>query len=147
MKPALGIALWALFAAVGNAIYVYGARKAVTGQSTYLFITGVLVCSAAMVAAMSATTKQPDAAEMFQRTWPMMLLAGAGAAITFIGFQGLFANYGPSQYSVYAMFALLTTSIGIGVLVFKENFNIYHGLAMVCAMAALVFFFLGQNKK
>lgn len=146
MKPVIGIALWALLAAIGNAIYVYGSRRAETGQSTYLFITGVLVCSAAMVAAMSVTTKQPDAAAMLQRTWPFMLISGLGAAVTFIGFQGLFSNYGASQYSVYAMFALLTTSIGVGALVFRENFNIYHGLAMVCALASLVFFFLGQNK-
>jgi drug/metabolite transporter (DMT)-like permease len=147
MKPALGIALWALLAAVGNGLYVYGAKKASTGNSTYLFITGVLVCAAALVAAMSLTEKSGDAAAMFQRTWPFMLLSGVGAAVTFIGFQGLFSTYGPSQYSVYAMFALLTTSIGVGVIVFREKFNIYHGLAMVCALAALVFFFLGQNKK
>lgn len=147
MKPIVSLALWALLAAVGNGIYVYGTKRAETGSNPYLFIAGVLVCAAALVAAMTATAPPTDAGALLQRTWPFMLIAGFGAAVTFVGFQGLFSNHGAGPYAVYAMFALLTTSIGVGVLLFKENFNIYHGLAMVCALASLVFFFLGQNKQ
>ena len=76
----------------------------------------------------------------------MMGISGLGFFLTFIGFFLLFTNYGASQYALYASISIVTTTLGVGVLIYREDFNIYKVAAMVLAIAAIVLFTYGNSK-
>jgi len=47
---------------------------------------------------------------------------------------------------VYAVLSIITTSIGVGVICYKEPFNMYHAGALFLAVLAICFFSYGQYK-
>ncbi len=79
------------------------------------------------------------------RNYRWTLLSGVGFYLTFIGFYFLFTRFGASYYVLSAVLSILTTSILVGVLLFQEAFNFYYGLSVLCAIAAIVLFSLGQK--
>ena len=74
------------------------------------------------------------------------LISGFGLFITYIGFNLLYSRYGAAQYILYAVISILTTSIFVGIFIFRENFNIYHMLSVITAAATIGLFSLGQAK-
>ena len=71
---------------------------------------------------------------------------GVGFFVTFLGFFLLYSRLGASYYIVYAVLAIITTSIGVGVLVFKEPFNGYHVSALLFAIVSIVLYGIGHSK-
>jgi len=74
-----------------------------------------------------------------------ILITGIGLFITYIGFYFLYSRFGASYYIIYAVISIITTSIIVGVLVFKDTFNIYYLLSIVTAITTIVLFFMGQQ--
>jgi len=117
--------LYATIAAVGNALFALGQRKATGVENGLLFVglcafvamSGALVCA--------------------------LLI---GAVDVDLGFHLLYTRYGASQYALYAVLSILTTTIGVGILWLKEPVTIYHKLAIALALAAMVLFSIGQSK-
>ena len=66
--------------------------------------------------------------------------------ITFVGFYWLYSQQGATNYIVYALLSILTTSIGVGLIIFREPFNKYHIISGVLAVCAILFYGLGQSK-
>ena len=69
---------------------------------------------------------------------PPMLVTG------FIGFYLLYSQYGAVYYVVYAVLSIITTSVGVGILIFREPFNPYQVGALILAILAIVLFSYGQ---
>lgn len=145
MKPLVAMLTFGLVAAIGNAIFVFGNRKAQADSSPMLFVAGGLIAAAAMLVVISPLFPLQNTVEMARQNWLPMALCGLGTAITYVGFYFLYTSSGASSYAVYAMLSLLTTSVGVGAIIFREKFTLWHGLAIIAAFASLAFFFIGQR--
>ena len=77
--------------------------------------------------------------------WKFVLMTGCGFFISFLGFYLLYTGFGASSYILYAVISILTTSIGVGVFCYREPFNLYHTLSLLCALLTIVFFSYGQH--
>jgi drug/metabolite transporter (DMT)-like permease len=142
MKPLL----FALLAAIGNALFVYGQRGAPQSANPFLFTLGaVAVCFVLFVAAAGYYRDAGDLAYVSANV-KNIIISGFGFFITFVGFFLLYTQYGASYYIVYALMAILTTSVGVGVLIYREPFNVYQWLALVLAMAAIALFTYGRGR-
>ena len=74
-----------------------------------------------------------------------MLLGGVGFFVTFLGFYLLYSGYGASQYALYATISILTTSLGVGVFVFREPLNTYQIIALALAFASVGMWSYGRS--
>ena len=138
--------LFALLAACGNALFVYGQRSSTNSANPFLFmLCAVTVCSCLFLAATLAWQTSGNLAYVAANL-TSILISGAGFFTTFVGFYLLFTNYGASQYPLYAVLAILTTSLGVGVMVFREPLNAYQMLAMVLAVLAIALWTYGRSK-
>jgi drug/metabolite transporter (DMT)-like permease len=73
-------------------------------------------------------------------------LSGTGLFLTYIGFNLLYSKYGASQYVLYAVLSIITTTIIVGIFWLKEPVNVYHKIAIAAAILAVVLFSIGQSK-
>jgi drug/metabolite transporter (DMT)-like permease len=136
--------LFAAFAACGNAVFVYGQRRAAVAANPFLFLLGaVLVCSTLFVGATLVFRTPGDPAYVTQNI-TSIVISGVGFFITFVGFYLLYSQFGAVYYIVYAIFSIITTSIGVGVLIYKEPFNSYQFGALILAVLAIVLFNYGR---
>lgn len=138
--------LFALTAAVGNALFALGQKQSAAVGNGLAFVA----CSAllAMVLALaSAPLVGPPAYAMVLRDhFLAIVLSGVGLYLTYLGFNLLYSKYGASYYILYAVLSIVTTAILLGVFWLKEPFNLYHKLALVCAMATVILFSMGQGR-
>ena len=138
--------LFATLAAIGNAIFVYGQRGAATSENPFLFMGfAVLTCLAFFTVAV-LVYRTPDDTAYVAANWRMILLSGFGFFVTFVGFFLLFNKFGASQYTLYAVISILTTSIGVGVFLYRESINLYQIAGTALAVAAIVLFAYGKAK-
>src|SRR5690606_7121176 len=123
LQSALNVAL---LAAAGNALFVFGQRRAEASNNPFLFILGALVvCTTAF----ALTTPLFDSTGMggyVRRNVPWIIISGAGFYLTFVGFYFLYSRFGASYYVLYAVLSILTTSVFVGLILFKEPVNGYH---------------------
>ncbi len=138
--------MFALLAAVGNAIFVFGQRGADQSENPFLFtLFSVGVCTVLFFGA-SYIFKTPADMDYVVSNYRNILISGVGFFITFIGFFLLYSRYGASYYIVYAVLSIITTSIIVGIVIFREPFNIYHLGAVCSAMLTVFLFWCGQMK-
>jgi drug/metabolite transporter (DMT)-like permease len=136
--------LFAGIAAIGNALFVYGQRGSGQSGNPFLFICGaVSICTLLFLTA-SFICKSGSDISYIASNYGNILISGIGFFITFIGFYLLYSRFGASHYIVYAVMSIMTTSIGVGVICYKEPFNIYHVGAMLLAMLSICFYSYGQ---
>jgi drug/metabolite transporter (DMT)-like permease len=74
-----------------------------------------------------------------------ILLAGSGLFLTYLGFHLLYTRYGVSQYVLYAVLSILTTTVFVGIIWMREPVNGYRIAAIVLAMGSIVLYSLGQS--
>ena len=138
--------LFALLAAVGNALFVYGQRGSATAENPYFFILATLLVCNLLYVAFALGHKAPLELAYLQENARFILLSGIGFFVTFVGFYLLYSQQGAASYMVYALLSILTTSIGVGLLLFREPFNKFHVISGGLAAAAILFYGLGQNR-
>ena len=129
--------LFALVAAIGNALFVYGQRGTRPSANPFIFMLGaVIVCTLlfGIVTGLSRGSLEPN---YVAANYRFIVISGVGFFVTFLGFYLLYSRFGASYYVVYAVLSIIATSIGVGVLIYKEPFNVYHGLSILLAIAAV----------
>jgi len=136
--------LFAGIAAIGNALFVYGQRRAATANNPFIFMTGAVVICSILFVAFSMIFRSKQEFTYLSDNYQSVLLSGVGFFITFIGFYLLYSRYGAVYYVVYAVLSIITTSIGVGIVIFRESFNPYQVGALVLAILAIVLFSYGQ---
>jgi len=127
-------------------MFALGQRKSAGVENGLLFV-GV----SALVAVLFALLFAPlvgafDVGHTLEEHWPAVLLSGLGLFLTYLGFNLLYSRYGASQYVLYAVLSIITTTIVVGILWLKEPVNLYHKIAIAMAIAAVVLFSIGQSK-
>jgi drug/metabolite transporter (DMT)-like permease len=135
----------AFMAACGNALFVYGQRAAGPSANPFLFTFGATASGVAMLLVATLAWQTEGNAAYLTNNALNVGLGGIGFFVTYLGFFLLFSGYGASQYALYATFAILTTSVGIGVLVFREQLNIYQIVAMLLAVCSIALWTYGRS--
>ncbi|MCJ7703467.1 MAG: EamA family transporter [Anaerolineales bacterium] len=137
--------LFAGIAAIGNAFFVYGQKKAAVSNNPFIFTAGaVFICTLAFIAA-GFLFRGPGDLGYLSKNWSSILISGIGFFITFLGFYLLYSRFGAVYYALYAALSIITTSLGVGVLVYKEPINIYQICALILSILAITLFSYGQS--
>lgn len=141
----LGPLFFSFIAALGNALFAAGQKKAVGFDNSFVFIAmAAIIC--VTLTLMTAPLLGPiNYLSSFKTNWLWALLSGIGLFLTYLGFNLLYTNYGASNYILYAVISIITTSIVVGVVLFKETFNIYHWFAFGGSIITVFFFTLGNR--
>jgi drug/metabolite transporter (DMT)-like permease len=145
MKNLLPI-IFASIAAIGNAMFALGQKKS-TGVKNGLLFVGLSAVVAVLFALLFAPLVGAfDIGNMLKGNWKAVLLSGLGLFLTYLGFNLLYSRFGASHYVLYAVLSNITTTIMVSIIWLKEPVNVYHKVAMAMAIAAVVFFSMGQSK-
>lgn len=114
-----GPLIFALTAAIGNAMFAAGQKKAVAFDNPFTFIAlAAMVCVFLTVAA-APLFGQPNYSSVAKANGWWAVLSGTGLFLTYLGFNLLYSKYGASNYILYAVLSIITTSIIVGVVIFK----------------------------
>jgi drug/metabolite transporter (DMT)-like permease len=138
--------LFASFAAVGNALFAFGQKKSAIVDHPLIFVISSLVVGMVLFVGTCFFLPKPDVSSFVKGNYPWFLISGFGFYATSIGFYFLYSRHGASHYVIYAVLSIVATSIVVGVIVFKESFNVYHFLSVIAAIATVVLFTIGQAK-
>jgi len=137
---------FALIAAIGNAMFVYGQRGSSTSENPFYFLTVTLIVCTSLFLASTLISKGPTAFDYVHDNLWYILISGLGFYITFVGFYWPYTQQGATSHIVYALLSILTTSIGVGLILFKEPFNRFHVISGVLAVAAVITYGIGQSR-
>jgi drug/metabolite transporter (DMT)-like permease len=138
--------LYAAIAAVGNAMFALGQRKSAGVENGLLFVGLSALVATACALACAPLVGAIQVGATLKGSWKAVLASGLGLFLTYLGFNLLYTRYGASQYVLYAVLSIITTTIGVGIFWLKEPVTLYHKLAIALALAAVVLFSIGQSK-
>ena len=136
--------LFAGLAAVGNALFVYGQRRSSIANNSFSYLIGAVFIAAAFFALAAVALRTQEEINLTGNVFAT-IVGGVGVFITFMGFYLLYSQYGAVYYVIYAVLSIITTTLGVGVLIFRESFNQYQIVALILAVLAIVMFSVGQT--
>lgn len=140
------IIIYAGLAAIGNAIFVFGQRSSTVSSNPYLFMTAaVTLCAIMFIVAALLSDNSGTTVYLKQNMWPIIISA-VGFFLTFIGFYLMYSRVGAHTYTVYAVLSILTTSVFVGMVIFRESFNTYHVASIGLAVLSVFLYGYGQFK-
>ena len=134
----------ALLAALGNALYVFGIRKSEPGSNPFLFTSAALCACLGLCLIAAWGFGIQGAGEFLRRNWAGWTLAGLGLFLIYLGFYLLYSRFGASYYTLYAVLSILTTSILVGLVLFKEQANLFDALSIAAAFLSIAFWGLSK---
>lgn len=138
--------LFALIAAVGNAMFAAGQKKAIgINNSLVVIALSASVCLILTMILLLISGGGKEIYSSFTRNWQWIILSGCGLFLTYLGFNLLYSRFGTSSYIFYAVLSVITTSFIVGVLIFRENLNFYHLLSGITAVISILLFSLGNS--
>ena len=140
------IFIFAGLAAIGNAVFVYGQRSATVSPNPYLYMAAAIFVCLVMFVTATLISNNGDIKSYLSNNMAPVIIGGVGFFITFIGFYLMYSRVGANSYVVYACLSIITTSIGVGMIIFREPYNQYHIIAIIFAVLAVCFFGYGQYK-
>jgi drug/metabolite transporter (DMT)-like permease len=144
MKVLLPV-IFALIAAVGNAIFAISQKRSIGISNPLLFIAISTSFATCLAVAFSPLFGKFSFSGFSWAQALVALLGGVGLFLTFTGFNLLYSRYGATSYVLYAVLSIITTAFLVGKLYGKEPWNIYHWAAIFCAVLAVVFFTLARR--
>ncbi|MCG8564272.1 MAG: hypothetical protein MI747_04230 [Desulfobacterales bacterium] len=145
MKLLLPI-FFASLAAIGNAMFALGQKKSAGADNGLLFVGLSALVAMLLSFACSPWMGKMDPLALARFHWKGILLSGCGLFLTYVGFNLLYSRFGVSQYILYAVISIISTTLVVGVWWLREPINIYHKAAVVLSLLTVVLFSLGQSK-
>jgi drug/metabolite transporter (DMT)-like permease len=136
---------FALIAAVGNAMFALGQKRSAGIHNGLAFIGTSAVVAALLAWSASPLLGGADLSHLLRNNCRNILLAGGGLFLTYLGFNLLYTRFGVSQYVLYAVLSILTTTVFVGIFLLREPLNGYRIAAIVLALASVVLYSLGQT--
>lgn len=141
------IFLFALIAAVGNAFFAAGQKKASGIDSSLIFVgLSAIVCVILTFSVIFFMHKNTNLSLILKINWIWILMSGFGLFLTYLGFNLLYTSFGATGYVYYAVLSIITTSLIVGVFIFKEQLNIYHFISIGFSLIAILLFTIGNNR-
>lgn len=138
--------MYAGIAAFGNAIFVFGQRSASATTNPFVYMSGAILTCLVMFIAATLIYGGENRIDYLTRNVIPVLIGGVGFFVTFVGFFLMYSRVGANSYTVYATLSILTTSVGVGLVIFREDYNLYHMIAICMAILSVCFFGYGQFK-
>ncbi|MDR3541676.1 MAG: EamA family transporter [Desulfosporosinus sp.] len=138
--------IFATIAAIGNAMFAFGQKKSAGVENGLLFVGLSALVAVFLVLSFSSLGGVVDVGHTMKDNWRNLLISGVGLFLTYLGFNLLYSRYGVSQYVLYAVLSIFTTTILIGMYWLKEPINIFHKIAILMAVLGVIFFSIGQAK-
>lgn len=144
----MSLFIFALIAAIGNALFASGQKKAVGVDNSLIFIgLSALICVILTFIYTIFVKNGPTMGEIVTKNYVWIGISGVGLFLTYVGFNLLYRNFGATGYVYYAVLSIITTSVIVGVVIFKESFNTYHLISVLLAVSSIVFFTVGNNAR
>lgn len=137
--------LLALTAAIGNALYAFGQKKAVPHENPFVFGVFSLLAGAVLLAVIALFFDKRNVSGYLSENFKWFTVSGLGYVLLNIGLYFLYRNFGASYYSLYAVLSIMTTSILLATVVFNEKMNFYYWISLGFATLAIFFFLKGQT--
>lgn len=94
----------ALTAAVGNALYALGQKKAGTHENPFLFGVFSLLIGAVLLSVVSFFFNNNRVGSYFAENFKWFTISGLGYVLLNIGLYFLYRNFGASYYSLFTLF-------------------------------------------
>lgn len=145
MNPIIGALAFALLAAIGNALFAVGQKKALPLDNPFTFIVLSAMFCTVLTLLIAPFWGMPKYVSGMKQNGGWALISGLGLFLTYVGFYFLYSRYGTSSYILYAVLSIITTSVIVGAWLLRENFNAYHWAALVCALLTVGLFSLGNR--
>lgn len=151
MSANVMILLYATIAAVGNALLSYGQKKAAPVSNLYFFLGAAalvfFVCN--IIAGFVTKTDSISASKILSGSKELFwaIVCGVALFVLYFAINNLLVKYGASMYVVYSVVSIFTTSIVVGVCIFKEKINIWHVLGIIMSCVAVALITIGNGKK
>lgn len=136
--------IFAGIAALGNAVFVYGQRSASVSPNPFLYMSAAIFVCLVMFVAATLVSSNGEFTNYLAKNRLPIIIGGVGFFITFVGFYLMYSRVGANSYAVYACLSILTTSVGVGILIFREPYNQHHIIAIILAILAVCFYGYGQ---
>jgi drug/metabolite transporter (DMT)-like permease len=137
--------LFAGIAAFGNALYAFGQKKATVHENPFLFGALALFVGAVLLFIVSLYFKLAGSFIYISQNLKWIFAAAAGYVFLNIGLFFLYKNFGATYYTLYAVLAIISTSLLLAVIILKEPFNGYHIAALCTGGITVILFMLGKN--
>ena len=137
----------AFVAAIGNALFALGQKKATLHSNPFLYGSLTLLTGGILLSIIAAFFDARGLTNYSIVNFKWFLISGTGYVLLNVGLYFLYRNYGASYYTLYAVLSIMTTSVLLAVLVFNEKLNWYYGLSFLCAVLTILFFMLGKTAK
>ena len=125
----------ALAAAMGNALVALGQKKAASFSNPFFFgAFSLLLASAALFAVAFINNNCKGLGQYTAGNMQWFAVSATGLFILNIFLYILFRSYGASYYTLYAILAIATTSVLLGVFIFYEKMNGYYRASLAFAV-------------
>lgn len=135
----------ALVAAFGNAIVTIGHKNATNYPNPFFFGAVSLLIASAGLFAIAFLYKTDGLGQYISINFKWFALAGLGMLILNVFLYFLYRGYGANSYTLYAVLAIITTSIGVSVLYYHEKMNYYYITSLVFAVITVLVFLKGKS--
>jgi len=138
--------LFALIAAIGNAMFAYGQKQSAGSGNGLLFVAASALVAVVLALAAAPLLGRFDPLAPWREGGRAVLIGGAGLFLTYLGFNLLYTRFGATPYALYAVLSILTTTVGVGVLILREPVTPWHLAAVAAALVSVVLFSIGQAR-
>lgn len=132
--------------ASGNAFFAWCQRKAMTDTSPLVFVAMVAATYLFGAIVTVAILARVNPGQVTVAGWPWAVGGGLGLYITVLCFYFLYTRFGTAYYALYAVLAILTTTLYVGQVVLREPINRFHLISIALAIGAVVTFSLASNR-
>jgi drug/metabolite transporter (DMT)-like permease len=144
MKVLLPLA-FAGIAALGNAIFVLGQTQSQGAGNKMLIIAASAVLAGVLAMIAAPFTGPVHWGWPSRDSWRVLAFSGIGLFITYLGFNLLYSRFGATQYALYAVISILTTTVLVGAVWLREPLSPSQIAAVALAVASIVLFSAGQS--
>ncbi len=137
--------LLSCIAAIGNAMVTIGQKKAGEYSNPFLFgaLSLLLASLGLFVFVIFCQNKAPMV--YLSKNYYWVLTSASGLILLNVFLYLLYRNYGSGYYTVYAVLAIISTSLITSIWIFGEKMNLYYLVSMICAVFTIFFFMKGKT--
>jgi drug/metabolite transporter (DMT)-like permease len=136
---------FALIAALGNVLFVYGNRKVGHTTNPFFFTATVMAICLSLYLIGTLLFGMRGSGEFLRKNILWCSISGVGMFLTFLGFYLLYSRFDTSYYALFVVTSMLLTTLVLGVLVLHERINLYGGISIAAAVVSIVFFGLSKR--
>lgn len=135
----------ALLAAIGNALVTYGQKKSSSFENPFFFGAFSLLIASVFMFLIAFLYQSKGNMAYINDNFKWFGVSAIGLVLLNVFLYLLYSHFGASYYTLYAILAIITTSIGLCVWIFHEKMNTYYWISLGFAFFTILFFMKGKS--